>query len=255
MQIVLITKKTIKRIFIIVIVLTISAVYSQRIRKEIVGTYMNNEKETPICSVDVPDKRICITFDCNWGDDCLEDILATLKRYSIKGTFFLTGNWAKKHTSLVEEIYNQGHEIGNHSQNHIRMVGLTNSEIKNEIIDGELIISEIIGRKTTLFRMPYGEFDNRLIKEARKINYSIIKWDVDSCDYKDVEPSKISKKVMENIRPGSIILFHSSALNTCEALSQIIEDARKDGYKFYTVSELLLKNNYYIDGDGRQKQL
>jgi polysaccharide deacetylase family sporulation protein PdaB len=215
----------------------------------------NNDRLMPIYSVDVPDKRIALTFDAGWGSYYTRNILETLNRYDVKATFFVTGTWAERYPNLVSEIAESGCEIGNHSLTHPRMVGMAKKVAASEIKEAESKIAKITGKGTKLFRAPFGEYDSDLSALVRDMGYVMIQWDVDSLDWKGMDKKAVYENVISNVHNGSIILFHNNALPSCEVLGDIIEKLRSDGYKFNTVSELLIKDNYYIDNSGKQRSL
>jgi peptidoglycan-N-acetylglucosamine deacetylase len=255
LQIFFIKKKTIINILIIAIAVWVSITYTSGPGKGTIGVFLNNENVMPICSVDVPDKRIALTFDSAWGDEYTQDILEVLKRYNIKATFFLTGAWVDKYPDAVKQIYDDGHEIGNHSTTHVKMTKISKDSIISELKVTESKIYSITRKRTTLFRAPFGEYNNRMINTARGVGYNIIQWDIDSLDWKGLNEQDICSRVITKVGKGSIILFHNNMENTYKALPGVIEKLRKDGYKFITVSELLLNDDYYIDNTGRQKSL
>ena len=113
-------------------------------------------------------------------------------------------------------------------------------------------VKELTGYDMFLFRPPYGDYDNHVITNAESCGYYAIQWDVDSRDWKNPDPSEMVTKVTENVRCGSIILFHSGAKPTAKALLHILDILSQQGYEFVTVSELIYKENYTINNDGRQ---
>jgi polysaccharide deacetylase family sporulation protein PdaB len=209
----------------------------------------------PIHSVETLVKRVALTFDAAWGDQNINEIVDTLKRYSIKTTFFLTGAWVDKYPALVQYIDEAGQEIGNHSLNHVNMTELSRNKVISEIKEADIKINMVTGRSARLFRVPFGEYNSSLINTIKSMNYKIIQWDVDSLDWENVSEQEIYHRVVTKTGSGSIVLFHSNSANTQKVLPKIIEKLRKDGYKLVPVSELLLKDNYYIDNLGRQKSL
>ena len=111
----------------------------------------------------------------------------------------------------------------------------------------------ITGKKVELFRPPYGDYDDELIKTASELGYYTIQWDVDSLDWKDLSASDIAMRVINGVKNGSIILMHNNGLHTAEAVPIILETLKNRGYSFVPVGELILRENYYIDGTGMQK--
>lgn len=256
MHIIFIGKKEIISIIFVLLITAVSITYTRSIKEGALRTFMNNENQMPIYCVDIPDRRIALTFDTGWGEDQqVQDILYMLKRYNIKATFFVVGTWADRYPQMVMNISNDGHELGNHSTTHVKMTGLSKSVISKEIKDTSEKIKSITGMDMSVFRAPFGEYDSSVISGARDLKYNSIKWDVDSWDWKGIDSKSIADRVLQNAGNGSIVLFHCNSDSTVESLPLIIEKFRNEGYTFVTVSGLLLKENYYIDSTGCQKPL
>ena len=231
-------------------VLIISAV---GIRGMSVAGVFSNSRELPIYSVEVPGKTASVTFDCAWGADDIPEILSTLKEAGIKATFFIVGQWAEKYPETVRSIAQEGHDIANHSYSHLRMGSVDNSRIVSEIKKCGDLLEELSGEKCELFRAPYGDYNNHVILEARKLGYFTIQWSVDSLDWKPgISKAEIVRRVKSKITPGSIILFHNDTPHTAKLLPDIISTLKDDGYNFLPVSEMILRENYKIDHEGKQ---
>ena len=150
-------------------------------------------------------KEIFITFDDGPTKDLTPWIINTLNNLSIKATFFCVGENAKKHPENIALLIKNGHQIGNHTYSHIN--GWRNNK-ETYLADIEKC-SEIIP-KTRLFRPPYGKL-NPLHISAIKKKYKIIMWDLLSYDFqKDMTKEKLKKNVLNNVKNGSIIVFHDN---------------------------------------------
>ena len=151
-------------------------------------------------------------------------------------------------------ILSQGHDLGNHSQNHKNMSQLSDAEKESELMTVHNKVKELTGYDMFLFRHPYGDYDSKLIKVARKCGYYSIQWDVDSLDWKDYGVDSIIKTVTqhEHLGNGTIILCHNGAKYTAEALDTMITTLKDAGYSFVPLSELIYKDNYHMDHEGRQ---
>ncbi len=209
----------------------------------------------PIYSVETPERKIAVTFNCAWDAADIPDILAALEKYDAKATFFLVGSWAEQNPDAVEMIAKAGHEIGTHSNTHPDMAAISKEKIIEELSRSCERIAAAGGGTPKLFRAPSGSYNNTLIKTAAEQGFCTIQWDVDSRDWKNPDPSEMVTKVTENVRCGSIILFHSGAKPTAKALLQILDILSQQGYSFITVSELIYKDNYTINNEGRQIKL
>lgn len=239
-------------LFAILILLIVNTVF---IYSRLTIEVMNQKKLLPIYCVDRDDKKIALTFDAAWGNDDTDEILAILKKFNAKATFFLVGFWVEKYPENVKNIFLHGHEIGSHSDKHLHMSRLSEAEIVKDIKSCEEKITKIIHKRPTVFRPPYGDYNNTLIKTLSSLGYYVIQWDVDSLDWKDLSAQEIAQRVLKRVKSGSIILFHNNAKNTKYALPIILNELSRQGYQFVTVSELIYKEGYYIDHQGVQRKV
>lgn len=214
--------------------------------------YGNTPRLVPIYSVDRDDKVVSITFDCAWGTEYTEAILKALEACEVRATFFMVEFWTEKYSDFVKLIDESGCEIGTHSATHSYMSKQNAEEIKLELTSSSAAITEITGKPVELFRAPYGDYDDELIKTASELGYYTIQWDVDSLDWKDLSASDIALRVINGVKSGSIILMHNNGLHTAEAVPIILETLKNRGYSFVPVGELIYRENYTIDGTGRQ---
>ena len=113
-------------------------------------------------------------------------------------------------------------------------------------------IEAITGCKVNLFRPPYGDYDSKVVEVMDKQKQYTVQWSVDSLDWKDKTAEQIHQRVVENIHPGAIVLFHNAAKNTPAALPGILKSLKEMGYKIVPVSELIYKDDYTIDHTGKQ---
>ncbi|MBR3298506.1 MAG: polysaccharide deacetylase family protein [Clostridia bacterium] len=213
-------------------------------------------KELPVYSVSREDKRIALTIDAAWEDDKTPFILETLDRFGIKATFFLCGFWVRDYPDMVQAIAQKGHEIGNHSMTHPHMNKLSSAQIRSELSEFEALISGVIGHGTKLFRVPYGEYNDNVIKTLRESGYEVVQWNIDTVDWKSERSAQsILDSVLSKLKDGSIILSHNNGYKIEQYLPTLIETALAQGYEFVTVSELLLEGNTLIDVNGVQKSV
>ncbi|QQY80820.1 polysaccharide deacetylase family sporulation protein PdaB [Keratinibaculum paraultunense] len=242
------------RILVVIFLVIISIIYTGIKSNINISEVFSYKKELPIYSVETEEKKVAITFDASWGDDHTLDILDILDKYNVKSTFFLVGFWVDKYPEHVKEIYNRGHDVGNHSTNHPYMTKLSDEEIVKEINITEDKIEKIINEKPILFRAPFGDYDDRVINLCKENGYYVIQWDVDSLDWKEMGVQPVVDRVIRNVRNGSIILFHNNAKYVSEYLPIVIERLQNEGYEIVPVSQLIYKDNFYMDNTGRQIQ-
>jgi len=209
-------------------------------------------KLLPIYCVGSEEKKACLTFDAAWGNEDTQQLIDTLGNYGVSATFFVVGDWAGKYPESVKALYDAGHEVMSHSNKHNHMPALSKDDIIADLTTCNERIAAVTGVTPTLFRAPYGDYNDTLISAVSEMGMKTIQWDVDSLDWKDLSAPDITTRVLERVQPGSIILFHNAAKHTPEALPGIIEALQKDGYTLVPVSELILDGDYTIDHTGRQ---
>ena len=141
-----------------------------------------NSKKIPIFSVERPGNKLALTFNAAWGADDTGRLLQILEDNNIKSTFFVCGYWAEKYPDELRHIYNAGHEIGNHGDTHAHVARLDLWQNKNEIKGAHEKVKNLLGIEMDLYRPPYGEYTNTVIKAAEELNYFTIQWDVDTID-------------------------------------------------------------------------
>ena len=211
-------------------------------------------RELPIYCVQTDQPAVALTFDAAWGNEDTGTILEILKKHDVKVTFFMTGGWVEKYPEDVKAILAAGHDLGNHSENHKNMSQLTDAQKKDELMKVHNKVKELTGYEMCLFRPPYGDYDNAVVRTARDCGYYTIQWDVDSLDWKDYGADSIVKTVTEHkhLGNGSIILCHNGAKYTAQALESLITTLKEKGYTFVPVSELICRDKYHMDHEGRQ---
>lgn len=215
--------------------------------------YGGANRRIPIYSVGRDDKYISVTFDCAWGTEHTEEILGALSEHNVKATFFMVEFWAEKYPEYVKLISDSGHTIGTHSKTHSHMPKLTADDIREELSSSSAAITNITGKQVELFRAPFGDYDNKLINIAEELGLYTIQWDVDSLDWKDLSAGEISMRVINRVQSGSIILMHNNGAHTAEAVPVILTELISRGYTFVPVDELIYRQNYHIDLNGRQQ--
>lgn len=211
------------------------------------------DKLLPIYCVDRGKEKVCaLTFDAAWDDNDTDVLINILNEHKVPATFFVVGSWVEKYPESVRKFFDAGHEIMNHSDTHPHINQLSDEKIKEEMTKCSDKIEKLTGKRPTLFRGPYGEYNNSVINAAKEQNMSVVQWNIDSLDWKNLSSDEIVSRVTSRITPGSIILFHNGAKNTPEALPEILKNLQADGYKFVKTSDLIYKDNFTIDHTGKQ---
>jgi len=217
--------------------------------------FLKSNKKVPIYCVENSGQEIALTFDAAWGSDKTEKILEILRKNDITATFFLVGFWVDKNEDLVRSIDAQGLEIGTHSNTHPDMAKLSKEQTTLELSVSKDKIEAITNKPVKVFRAPFGSYNNTLIEVASGMGLKTIQWDVDSLDWRGISGDQICKNILTKVKSGSIILCHNNSDHIVDALPSLILTLKSRGYKFLTVSSLVLEDNYSIDATGKQKKI
>ena len=215
--------------------------------------YKQGDTNMPIYKVDTDDKKISLSFDVAWGSSNIDDILEILDKHNAKATFFLVGSWIDDNEELVKKIHSKGHELGNHSNTHSNTTVLSDKDIVEEIEITSEKISSLVDEQVSLYRPPFGEVDDKTMEICKSLGYKVVKWDIDSLDWKEIGSHNITDRVIRNSQPGSIVLFHANVNGVKHYLDDILTKLKNDSYEMVTVSDLIYQDNYTVDSNGVQK--
>ncbi len=198
------------------------------------------EQAQPVYYVRTTQKAMALTFDVSWGEIMLPKVLQILRQDGQHATFFLSGPWAKTHGDLVRQIIAGGNEIASHGQAHVNLSDKSASGIVENIGAADAILHGYTHAPLHFFRPPNGDFDGRVVQEARGLGYETVIWSIDSRDWMNPGVGTIVARVTQRAFPGAIILLHAS--DTCRqtdlALPIIIQNLRAQGYRLTTLGEL-----------------
>ena len=220
--------------------------------KELQQVNSTNEKMLPIYSVNTSENKVALTINCAWNADDIDSFLNTLNTNNVKVTFFMVGDWIEKNPEAVKKIYENGHEIGTHSDTHPHVNNLSYEKNIEEIEKSNDKIENITGNRTKLYRAPYGEYNNTVIKSATDKGYYTIQWSLDTLDYTGLSGKKMWNRLDTKLSSGDIILMHNGTKHTADSLDMIINNIKQKGYQIVPVSELIYKEDYKIDATGLQ---
>jgi len=180
------------------------------------------------------EKKVYLTFDDGPTPEITEWVLEQLKTYNAKATFFCIGNNIAKHPEIFKRLLNEGHTIGNHTQNHVKGWETENNTYFGEVEKCDEVISKQTNIDSKLFRPPYGKIKPSQSNYLRKLGYKIIMWDVLSADFDTtISKEKCLENVLKNVESGSIIVFHDSIKafpNLEYTLPKTLEFLSKNGY-------------------------
>ena len=185
------------------------------------------------------EKVLYLTFDCGYEyENLTSKVLDVLKEKGVNATFFCTLDHIKKETDLIARMIKEGHIVGNHSTTHPSFANINRTKMAKEIEETENYLRENFGYAAKYFRFPAGEYNESTLELVESLGYRSVFWSV---AYNDWDTSKVRgkdytvKTVMERLHPGAVILLHSVSRDNAEALSEIIDKAREQGYRFESI--------------------
>ena len=202
-----------------------------------------------ITSVQVPNgkKLVALTFDDGPYHPYTQELVAVLEEKQVKATFFMVGNNASKNSEVVTLVTSNGHEVALHAEEHKDFLKLNEQELVGNILRGKKLLEELTGKPVKYLRPPHGFRDWAVMEAASDAGLKVVNWSVIPRDWTNPGAQEIADHVCKNVIPGAIVLLHdgdapaqtASREQTVEATARIIDELRKQGYNFVTVSQLL----------------
>lgn len=205
----------------------------------ITATTKNGKVARCIVTVPDPEKVIAFTFD---DGPCAntQKILDILNENCVKATFFMLGENVDNNPSIAKAVSDAGNEIGSHSVNHKSLQKISLDDAKWQVSNSLASIEKATGKRPTLIRAPYGAIDASLAAKLNKDDpITFVQWSIDPEDWKDRDAKTVYQRVMDNVKPGRIVLMHDLYGTTTDAVKMLIPALKKQGYTFVTVSELI----------------
>lgn len=217
-----------------------------------VPTASTTQKLLPIYNVQTEQKKVAFTMNCAWNADDIDVILKTLQDNHVKITFFMVGEWIEKYPEATKKIHEAGHEIASHSDTHPHVNNLSYEKNIEEIEKSNDKIEKITGKRTNIYRAPYGEYNDTVIKAAQDKGYHTIQWNLDTLDYTGLTGDEIWNRLEGKIKAGDIILSHNGTKNTANSLDMLLKNIKQKGLEVVTISDLIYLDNYTINSNGTQ---
>ena len=150
------------------------------VKESVLTSNTVGDRELPVYCVETEEPKIALTFDAAWGNEDTKQILDILAEEQVHVTFFMTGGWIESFPEDVKAIYQAGHELGNHSENHKHMTQLSTQDMEQEIMKAHDKVKKLTDYDMKVFRPPYGDYSNDVVKTVKKCGYQAIQWDVDT---------------------------------------------------------------------------
>ena len=199
-----------------------------------------------VCRGNTEEKSVAITFDDGPHEYMTPRVLDVLKKYDVKATFFLIGKNVEKNHTLVKRIVSEGHLVGNHTYLHKGYFPMSGSAaVKQELESCNNIIESVTGKKTKLFRPPFGVTNPIIGRVAKSMGFSSVGWSIRSLDtLRGRSRKSVCDKVLQKLHNGAIILLHDRCGGADELLDKLLPSIIEKGYKFITVDKILQENVY-----------
>ena len=187
------------------------------------------------------EKAVALTFDDGPWPLYTQQIVEILDREGVKATFFMLGKQVRKYRALAAMVADSGHLVGNHSLSHVYMSAATPELARSEIENCQAEIERATGITPTWYRPAGGVTSRAVWQQTRASKVKLITWTVDPEDYRCSSPTVLANRVIDSVRPGSVILLHDGGGNrtcTVKALTTIIRELKSRGYTFVTLDEM-----------------
>lgn len=185
---------------------------------------------------------VALTFDDGPDPELTPKLLDLLAAHHAKATFFVIGKRAMQYPQILLRELRDGHEIGNHSWSHARLLEIPDTAVREELQKTHIAIRNVTGASPVLMRPPGGALSARQAQWiGREFGYRTILWDLHGFDWVRPPPSPdaISERIVAGIHPGAVILCHDTQAATLEAVPAILSQLEAKQFKFVTVSELV----------------
>lgn len=236
-------------ITVVVLFFVANSIYNNN---ESISTSAGVNSNLPIYNVETDKNKVSLTINCAWNADDIDSILETLEKENVKVTFFMVGDWVDKFPDAVKKISEAGHEIGSHSNTHPHVTKLSYEENVKEIEESSKKIEDLTGKKVNIYRAPYGEYNDTVIKSATDNGYKTIQWNLDTLDYTGLTGEEMWNRLKDKIKKGDIILMHNGTKNTANSLEMIIKNIKEKSLNVVPISELIYQDDYTINSNGTQ---
>ncbi|SEM94164.1 glycosyltransferase [Lihuaxuella thermophila] len=198
------------------------------------------------------EKKIALTFDDGPDSAYTAQILDILKKHNIKASFYITGENAVLHPGLVERMYEEGHEVGNHTYSHPHLGQISPFLVRLELHSTQRLFQAFTDHTLTTFRPPYQvesepqtRDEIRAMVRGSQYGYTMISKNIETFDWQKPSSRQITERIMEQLKLGHIVLLHDAGgdrSETVKALPELIEKLKAQGYQFVTASELIGKS-------------
>ena len=195
-----------------------------------------------VTGVKTVEPAIALTYDDGPNPPYTEELLQVLAQHNAKATFFAVGQQLEQYAETARSILDQGHELGNHSYSHAKLIYRRRRFVEQEVTRTDELLRSLGAPEPIHFRAPFGFKRWTLPHVLKRLNKTSVLWNIDPRDYCARSAEEVVEGVVKQVRPGAIVLLHDGGGDrelTIEATNQLIPQLRQQGYQFKTISELL----------------
>lgn len=197
-----------------------------------------SNSSNPIYNGNINSNKVSLMINVYWGTEYLDDMLDVLKKYNVKTTFFVGGQWVEKEQEMLIKIKDYGHEIGNHGYFHSDHDKLSYQQNYEEIKTCHTLVEKLTNVSMNLFAPPSGSFSKTTLNVANDLGYKTIMWSKDTIDWRDKDENLVYNRATKNVKGGDLILMHPTE-HTLKALPKILDYYKSNNIVATTVSETL----------------
>ena len=185
------------------------------------------------------EKKLYLTFDEGYEKGYTPIILDVLREKDVKAAFFVTGQYVKENPDLIKRMIKEGHTIGNHTLNHPSLPEIKNlSKVEEELSELDRLIYGVCGKTSSFLRPPKGEYSEKTLAFTNSLGYTNVFWSQAYVDWNDnVSAEEAFQKITSSLHPGCVLLLHAVSKGNANALGNVIDYARKNGYNFKNLKE------------------
>ncbi|SFE39946.1 polysaccharide deacetylase family sporulation protein PdaB [Lentibacillus persicus] len=229
-----------KRYAIVVLLALFAALFIWFERDGTFSVISNNEPQA-LAKGNADEPNIALTFNISWGEERVNAILDKLEEHEVQATFFVSGEWAERHPTILEDITEQGHELGMLGYRYESYLDQELDEVRNDLTEAKDVFEKLGYEDIELLRPPNGHFDEDIIELAENQGYTVTHWNVNPNDWENPGTDTITNTVMEETSNGDIILMHASdsVKQTADALTTILPGLKNKDFHFVSISELI----------------
>ena len=206
---------------------------------------VNDSNEVALTKGNVDEPNIALTFNISWGEERVHDILEKLSEEEVQATFFLSGEWAERHPTIVEKITEGSHEIGMLGYRYKSYLDQEIEEVRRDLFLAQEVFEKLGLEDISLLRAPSGQFNEEIVELAQSMGLEVVHWNVNPNDWENPGTEHIVDTVMESTSNGDILLLHASdsVKQTAGALETILPGLKNKGFSFVSISTLISEAN------------